>query len=164
MEEGIYPVWEPEEIYRVYYRKVYGYVISKIGNTQDAEDLAADVFVKVCEKLDRFDRSKASLSTWIYTITRNTLTDFYRTRRVFSEIPETQDDGTSFEEDICTEESLEILTKALHSLDERGRDIIILHFYEGRTLKEIAQSMGISYAYVRVLKNNALASLRKFFE
>lgn len=155
---------QKEAIYRDYYGKVFGYILSKINNSQTAEDLAADVFVKVYEKIDSFDESKASLSTWIYTITRNTLTDWFRTRRTFEEIPETQDDGCSLEDDICNAETLETLATALESLEERERDIIILRFYSGKTLKEIAESMGISYTYVKMLQNKAFDKIKVFFE
>ena len=151
-------------IYRDYHGKVAGYIRSKINSPQDAEDIAADVFLKVYEKLDSFDESKASLSTWIYTITRNTLTDYYRTRRVFEEVPETREDDFCVEDEICDAEMLETLADALEALDKRERDIIILRFYSGKTLKEIAETMHISYAYVKVLQNKALAALKIFFE
>ena len=151
-----------EKIYRDYHGKVCGYIRSKISSAQDAEDMAADVFVKVFEKLDSFDESKASLSTWIYTITRNTMTDYFRTRKVFAEIPETVVADTSVEDDVCNVEMLEILARALETLDERERDIIILRFYLGKTLKEITAQMGISYAYGMVLQNKAFEKLRKY--
>ena len=154
---------QKEEIYRTYRDKVFGYLYSRINNVQDAEDITTDVFLKVYEKLDTFDETKASLSTWICTITRNTLTDHYRTRRVFEEVPETLPDEDSVEEDICNAEMLETLAKALKTLDERERDIIILRYYSGKTLKDIAAQMGISYAYVRILQNKALQALRNFF-
>ncbi len=153
---------DKEKIYQDYYGKVFGYIRSKINSTLDAEDIAADVFVKVYEKLDSFDESKASISTWIYTITRNTLTDYFRTRRVFTEIPITAEAGTSVEDDVCNAEMVETLTKALETLDERERDIIILRFYSGKTLKEITEQMGISYAYGKVLQNKAFSKLREY--
>lgn len=155
---------QKEELYREYYGKVYGYVLSKINNTHDAEDIAADVFLKVYEKLDTFDENKASLSTWIYTVTRNTLTDRFRTRKTFVEIPETLADNASPEDEICNSMMLEALAAALEKLEERERDIIIMHYYSEKTLKEIAVKMGISYAYVKVLHNKALGKLKDFFE
>ena len=50
-----------EAIYRDYHGKVLSYIRAKINSPQDAEDIAADVFLKVCEKLDTFDETKASL-------------------------------------------------------------------------------------------------------
>ena len=155
---------DKDKIYRNYQGKVYGYILSKVNSPQDAEDITADVFLKVYEKLDTFDETKASLSTWIYTITQNTLTDYFRTRKVFAEIPETIEDDISVEEEVCNAEMLETLADALETLEERERDIIILRFYCGKTLKDISVQMGISYAYVKVLQNNAFAKIKNFFE
>ena len=153
---------DKEKIYRDYHGKVFGYIRSKTNSLQDAEDLTADVFVKVFEKFDSFDEGKASLSTWIYTITKNTLTDFFRTGKVFAEIPENLEADSSVENDVCDAEMLEILANALESLEERERDIIILRFYSGKTLKEIVAQMGISYAYGKVLQNKAFEKMRRF--
>lgn len=155
---------DKDKIYRDYHGKVSGYIRAKVNNPQDAEDIAADVFLKVYEKLGTFDESKSSLSTWVYTITRNTLTDYFRTRKVFAEIPESIEDETSVEDEICTAEMLEALADALETLDERERDIIILRFYSGKTLREISSQMGISYAYVKVLQNKALEKMKEVFE
>lgn len=150
-----------EQLYRDYRDKVCGYIRSKLGSVQDAEDLTDDVFVKIFEKLDTFDESKAALSTWIYTITRNTLTDYFRTRRTFDEIPETLADDTRLEERLLSAETLDALADALQALDERQRDIILLRFYFGKTLRQIAAQMGISYGYIKVLQNKAFARLRE---
>lgn len=148
------------EVYTSYYKKVLGYINGKVCNLSLTEDLCSEVFLKIFEKLDSFDAEKASLSTWIFTITRNRLTDYYRTRRVFEEIPETLTDDSCVEAEICNQETLDELADALEKLDSRERDIIILRYYSGCTLKEIAERLGISYAYVKILHNKALALLR----
>lgn len=150
-----------DEIYAQYYDKVLGYINRKIGNLTVAEDLCSDVFLKVVEKLDTFDETKASLSTWLYTIARNRVTDYFRTRRVFDEVPETLSAEGSVEDSLLNSELLETLAAALEDMEERQRDIIILRYYSGLSLKEIAERLRISYAYVKVLQNKALASLRK---
>lgn len=154
---------QKEQIYRDYYSKVFRYIRSKLNSVHDAEDLTAEIFLKIYEKLDSFDESKASLTTWIYTVARNKLTDWFRMHRTFEEIPETQPDEHSVEDEVCNSQMLETLAKALENLEERERDIIILRFYSGRTLKEIAENMNISYAYVKVLQNKAFEKLKKYF-
>ena len=154
---------QKNELYLNYAGKVRGYFQSRINDPETSEDLCAEVFLKVYEKLDTYDETKASLSTWIFTIARNRLTDFYRTRRVHGEIPETLASGEDIEEDLCRDEMLETLADALETLDERGRDIIILRYYSGMTLKAIAERLGISYAYVKVLHNKALSAMRNYF-
>lgn len=151
------------KLYQDFYQKVLGYINGKVNNYTLAEDLCSDVFLKVYEKIDTFDETKASLSTWIFTITRNRLTDYFRTRHVAGEIPETLAEDNSFEDDVCNGEMLETLADALEKLDTRERDIIIFHYYSGMTLKDVAEKMGISYSYVKLLHNNALAALKDFF-
>ena len=151
-----------ERVYLDYRDKVRRYISGKVRNIHDIEDLTSDVFVKVYEKLEKFDGEKASVSTWVYTITRNTVIDFYLTNKTCEELPETlvSDDGV--DENVIKEESLSELCDALESLDERSRDLIIFHYYKGLTLKEIAEKMSISYSYAKLLHNNALAMLKDF--
>lgn len=150
------------ELYSSYYSKVHRYIQGKVNNSVLADDLCSDVFLKVYEKIDSFDDRKASLSTWIFTITRNTLTDYYRTRRVYEEIPETLESGDSIEEDICRREQLEQLASALEHLGENERNIIILHYYSGMKLKDVADRLGLSYSYARALHGTALKHLKNY--
>lgn len=153
-----------EAIYRDYYGKIFAYVRSHINDRTTAEDITSDVFLKVYEKLDSFDEAKASFSTWIYTVARNTLTDHYRTRHITEEIPEAFAAPSDIEESVCSSEMLKSLAAGLKTLDERERDIIILRFYKGKTLREISASLNISYAYVKVLQNKAFAKLKIYLE
>lgn len=150
-----------EKIYNDYYKKVFGYIISKVNNDTLTEDITGDVFLKVYENLDTFDESKASLSTWIFTITRNTLTDYYRTRKVDEEIPEDISEEFTVEDDLCKSETLDELADALLTLSENERDVIIFHYYSDMSFKDIADKMDMSYSYVRYLHTNALKKLRK---
>ncbi|MBQ0097880.1 MAG: sigma-70 family RNA polymerase sigma factor [Oscillospiraceae bacterium] len=150
-----------EKIYTEYYKKVFGYILEKVNNSTLAEDIAGDVFLKVYEKLDTFDESKSSLSTWIFTITRNTLIDYYRTRRVDEEIPEEFSEEFTVEDELCQSETLDELADALYTLSESERDVIIFHYYSDMSFKDIADKMDMSYSYVRYLHTNALKKLRK---
>ena len=152
------------EVYEQYYPKILSYIRSRISDSYTAEDLCSDVFLKVCQKLESFDAGKASLATWIYTIARNTLTDYFRTAKSHDEIPEDFAEGSNIEEDICREETLEQLADALEQLDERDRDIIIMHYYSHIKLKDIAEKMGISYSYAKVRHAAALEKMKRYFD
>lgn len=150
-----------EEIYKQYFKKVYGYMWGKVQNVVLAEDLTSTVFLKVYEKLDSYDESKAALSTWIFRITHNTLIDYYRVRKVNEEMPEEIGvSGDSVEEEILNSEQLDLLADALLKLPERERDLIVLKYYKGWTLKDIAEKMNMSYANVKLVHNKALMKLR----
>ena len=151
---------EKEELYREYRDKVSGYVFSKLYDTKDAEDLVSEIFLKVYEKYSTFDPARASVSTWIYTITKNTVTDYLRRNRTYSELPDDFPDGECLSDGILREESLRELSRALSQLDERSRTLIIFRYYRQMSLKDIAERLGISYAYAKVLHKSALNSLR----
>lgn len=150
-------------IYTEYREKVMRYMLKKVQNPHDSEDLTSEVFLKVFKKLESFDESKASLSTWIYTVARNTVIDYYRTRRDTSELDENLTAAENADTSFFRKETLEILANALEELDERSRNIVILHYYNGLTLKSIADSIGISYSHTKLLHNKALSELKKYF-
>ena len=129
-----------ELIYTEYAAKVRAYVRSKIQDPHEVEDLVSVVFLKVVQKLDSFDPGKASLSTWVYTITRNTVTDFFRTRRAMVEFEDYMVD----EAPDLTDDALDDLADALLTLKEKERDLIVLHYHMGHTLKVVAEMMGMS--------------------
>lgn len=151
---------EKEALYTEYRDKVSRYVFCKLRNKNDAEDLVSEIFLKVYENLDTFDASLASVSTWIYTITRNAVTDYFRSNRTYPELPEELSDGGGVDCVILQKESLAALGKALGKLDERRRALVILKYYRKMSLKDIASKMGISYAYVKILHKSALNKLK----
>lgn len=153
-----------ERIYIEFKDKVTRYVRGKIGSEHDSEDVVSDVFVKVFNGLSDFDENKASLSTWIYTITRNAVIDYFRASKRLCELPEELCSEDDTEQNIINTEMLERLADALGRLNERERDIIILHYYSGRALKDIAQIMSISYSYTKLLHLNALKVLLKIID
>ena len=151
-----------EEVYCQYRDRVGQYVSAKITNRSDAEDLVSETFLKVYEKFGTFDEDRSSLSTWIYTIARNTVIDYFRKHRVHAELPESLPDEACVEEEIFRKEALRSLAQALKGLDRRSRDLIILRYDKGMALKDIAVRLDISYAYVKILHKNALQRLRAF--
>ena len=146
------------QIYEEFQPKVRAYVRGKIHDPHDAEDLVSAVFMKVVQKLDSFDPAKASVSTWVYTITRNTLTDYFRTRRSMVAFEDYMVDETEL-----TDDALDSLADALMSLKEKERDLIVLHYYSGHTLKTVAEMMGMSYINAKVIHKKALTSLQAFY-
>ena len=149
-----------EEIYEKYKDKVFAYIKNHVNSIEDAEDLCSDVFVKIYSKIDTYDESKASISTWIYSMTSNTVIDFYRTNHIHSEIPEDlAEEGSLIEDEVLNNENLEALAKALRQLPQEQMDIIVLRYYKGFTLQEIADKMKLSYGVTKLRHREALGKL-----
>lgn len=88
----------------------------------EAEDLAQNVFVKVFQNYESFDESKASVSTWIYTITHNTAINYYKSMkfRQTADIPDNYSEEVTedFVEGLVQRELQGKLADALEQLDE----------------------------------------------
>ena len=159
-----------EQVYRDYHDKIYRMIRKKILDPVTAEDLTSDVFTKVARHLGGYDPAKAGIGTWIYTIANRTLTDYYRTRRIHLELPEESGENGALPsvlveeeepgQELFFQEQLSELTKAMQSLPEKQRDLIILHYYNGLTLKVIAVKMGMSYANAKIVHKKALNGLK----
>lgn len=154
-----------EQIYIEYRPKVMAYIRTHVNNESLVEDLAQTVFVKVYSKLADFDPSKCSISTWIYTITKNTVIDHFRTQHLnmYEEMPdEISDEGNDPEDAVILEEQQEILAKALMNLSEIERDLIVLRYYKNQTLTKISETMNIPYGQIKRMHNKALEKMKDF--
>lgn len=151
---------EKERFYAEYKGKVLSYIRSRVFNVSDAEDLCGDVFVKAFSAADSFDPSKASAGTWLYSITRNTVIDYFRRFHPTEEIPEDISDECRTEDGIIESETLEELAAALEQLPAELTDVIVLHYFDLIPLTEIAASLNISYGMVKIRHHKALALLR----
>jgi RNA polymerase sigma-70 factor (ECF subfamily) len=156
-------LFDSEKIYKEFYPKVYQYLVNRMGSIEDAEDMAQTVFLKIFSKLDTFDASKSSLSTWIFNITRNTLIDHQRsmTLRLHEEIPDTvADEGPDMLDTLIMEQEQERLADALERLTSEERDLIILHYYKEYTLLKVAELMRRPYGQIKRLHMKALQKLK----
>ena len=153
-----------EKIHLEYREKVFRYVRGKVASTADAEDVTSEIFWRVLSSLDSYDEEKASLSTWIYTITHNAVCNYYReqSKRALSleenALCSDTDDGVMSE--IENEILKENLAIALETLTEREQDIIVLYYYHEIPLRDIAIKMGITYTNAKFIKHQAISKLR----
>lgn len=154
-----------ESLYLTYKDRIYGYIFCRVKNPQEAEDVLSEVFYKIVKSFDTYDPAKASVSTWIYTVTRNTVLNYFRKPRnaggEFLEAEKLPDLSPLPDEIILREEEREALISALEQLPQRERDVIILRFYHEYTPVQVSQLTGISYANVKVIQTRAVQRLRE---
>ena len=67
-------------LYEQYLSRIFQYVSYRIEDRTTAEDLTSDIFNKALTNFTKYDSGKATFSTWIFSIARNTLIDYYRRR------------------------------------------------------------------------------------
>ena len=151
-----------ELIYTQYCDKVSRFVRSKIHYPNDVEDIVQTVFLKVYSNLDKYDEIKASFSTWIYIITRNTVYDYLKDKRdhpVIELIENTVDSAEEPDDSLLNQEALEELARALQKLPQNQRDIIILIYYKNLDRRKVAEMFGMTYGQVRYLHDKAIKRL-----
>ncbi|MEO5635297.1 MAG: RNA polymerase sigma factor [Candidatus Paceibacterota bacterium] len=164
-----------------YISPLYNFV-SRIANKNDAADIVQETFIKVWKNIGSFDPRKASFKTWIFTISRNTATDFLRKKKsiLFSDLDNSSqsDEGSynnSFVENIPDEsllppESLqkiqdkEFLNKVLENLSAQSREILALHYQEEMTFAEIGEILEQPLNTVKSKHRRAILELRKNLE
>ena len=148
-------------IYTEYHGKVMGYIRARVQGSADAEDLCSDVFEKVFLKIGDYDSEKSSLSTWIFTITRNTVIDFFRRSHPSDELDENLADDSEVDAALLRTETLSELAAALKRMPAQLQEIVVLRYYDGKPLTEIADRLGISYGAVKLRHQAALKGLRE---
>jgi RNA polymerase sigma-70 factor (ECF subfamily) len=135
-------------LYDHFYGKVFGYVYSRIDNKADAEDVNAEVWMKIVQHLKSYDKGKAQIQTWIFTIVRNAITDYLRKQRLkrflFISMPqEAAYEDTSYAE-IENKAFLRMIQEKLPLLSPKQRECIRLKYFSDLQNKDIAVIMKIS--------------------
>ncbi|MDW9382996.1 sigma-70 family RNA polymerase sigma factor [Chryseobacterium sp. JV558] len=157
------------KLINVFWVDVFSFVMKKVRDENDADEITVNVFSKVLSKLDMFD-PHFQFKTWILTIAQNTVIDFWRKKnRDNEDAVENLDEvknqyAKSPEELLISQEEQKKIIKTIESLDANYQDIIKLRFFEEKSIKEIAEELGISVANtkVRVMRaKKVLAELLK---
>ena len=151
--------------YTQYLPKVYRYVSYRITDTHLAEDITSLVFEKALTNFKGFHPERASFSTWIFTIARNTLTAHYRKSHNQATVP--LDDplpaGDSPEDELDKAEDLQLLNTCLAQLSQTEQEIISLKFGAEMTNRQIASTLAMTESNVGIIVLRAIRKLRDNF-
>lgn len=134
---------------------VFSFVMKKVRDENDADEITVNVFAKVLSKLEMYD-PHFQFKTWVLTIAQNTIIDFWRRKARENQDPtENLDEvknqfAKSPEELMISEEEQEKIIKIIESLDNNYQDIIKLRFFEEKSIKEIAEELKISISNTKV--------------
>ena len=149
-----------DSIYQEYSGKAMGYISARVQRRADAEDLCSEVFEKVFRKMEGYDQEKASVGTWIYTITRNTVIDYFRKNRPTAELDENIASDGEVDDSLLNNETLSELAQALKKLPQELQDIVVLMYHDGIPMTEVAKMMHLSYGAVKLRHQKALNMMR----
>lgn len=151
-------------LYDVYYDKIARYIFVRVGDYQEAEDLASEVFLKALGALDSYQERGLPMQAWLFKIAHNLVVDHLRKMSKQKAVPF---DGVrafnAASPDEVAESRLQVerLGKALKRLSTAQREVIGLRFFGGLTSIETGKILGKRPGAVREMQSMALRSLRK---
>lgn len=153
---------------------VLNYIYRQIGNLDEAEDIAQNVFIQVYKSAERYEPS-AKFSTWLFTIARNLcLNEFRRRQRhPLQSLQQTMSDDSEaspiqYADPKARSPSAETLEKelqehilaAIQKLPENQRTAVLLCRYEGLSYEEIAKVLGTTVSATKSLLHRAREILK----
>jgi RNA polymerase sigma-70 factor, ECF subfamily len=165
-DRGLDDAWFVD-FYDEHFDSVYRYAGMLVRNTQLAEDVVSDAFLRAWEARHTCRNRDAALS-WILSITRNCAIDALRAQKKgtveLSAIPEPEDPGPDLSPQEPTLELRMRLEEAIRELPPEQQQVLFMRFYEKRSHDEVAQQLGKNASAVRVIQFRALGRLRKLMD
>ncbi len=151
-------------IYEENFDRVYRYVVLKIGDRTEAEDITQQVFINVIKSISSYKWQGAPFTAWLYRIAHNQIVDYLRRK---TKVPTAQLSETLPSKDIdpttAVEQKLQIesITEVMKRLTSAQQQVITLRFTAEMSIAEVAKAMGKSEGAIKALQHSAVAALRR---
>src|SRR5947209_8334927 len=135
-----------EKIWEEFHPRLRQFILKRIPDEQNAEDILQDVFLKIHARIGTL-RDEEKLQSWMYQIARNTVTDYYREQRATVELPASLllPEEPLVGEDVV-KELIPSIKAMVDSLPDEYREALILTEYEGLTQRELSERLGLSFS------------------
>ncbi len=155
-----------EEIYRMYFKDVYLYIIRLSGDEHVAEEITADTFFKALKSMDKF-RGDCDVRVWLCQIAKNSYyTHLKKNKKCDSiedalyEVP----DKSSFVDDVTRRDEAKLIQKILHKVDEPYKEVFMWRVYADMSFKEIGQIFSKSENWACVTYHRARKIIKERLE
>jgi RNA polymerase sigma-70 factor (ECF subfamily) len=166
-----------EELVLRYQNRLLTVLEHLVGNREQAEDLAQDVFVRVFKARERY-QPEARFSTWLFTIANNVASNALRSRSRRREVGVPEGNGSDSApmaldqlakaasgflptRNLDKAEQAEMVRHAVAALSERQRMALLLAKFEGMSYQDIAQTMNLSVQAIKSLLSRARVNLKE---
>jgi len=152
------------ELYDQHVDAVYRYVLYRVREPSDAEDVTSDVFTRAFANIHRYRWQGKSFLAWLYTIARNAVTDRRRRARPTVDLDNAfgiAEDGPTAHDHAVRGEQVDALRGAVKHLTVEQQEVLLMRFVENMSSRQVAQALGKNEGAVRALQFRALGRLRK---
>ena len=153
------------ELYENNFERVYAYVVRRVGNRAETEDLTAEVFHHALANLKRFEWRGIPFAAWLFRIAANLISD--RWQRAGREQVDKESEVESLPATAADIEEIErraTIFRLVHTLPAEQRRVVVLRFVEQKSIKEVAGEIRKTEGAVKQLQFRALTSLRARLE
>lgn len=140
------------DLVHLHSRRVFNYLYQMTRQSQDAEDLAQQTFIKAFRNLHRFDTSRP-LAGWLLTIARRTALNHFRGAKPWEEMPEdaASDDASPATQAEERDQVDDIWETARRRLSQREFEVMWLRYGENLSVAETARAAGLTQTHVKIL-------------
>jgi RNA polymerase sigma-70 factor (ECF subfamily) len=145
------------ELYETNFERVYAFIVRRVGDRHEAEDLTAEVFHHALANLARFEWRGVPFAVWLFRIAANAIADRGRKLKLTVDAAQAEDLDQSNWQEI---ERRATLFQLVESLPEDQRSVVVKRFVEQKTIRDIAKEFGRSEGAIKQLQFRALESLR----
>lgn len=142
-----------EQIYQKHAKTVYGFLLSKTGNPDAAEELTQETFYQALRSIESF-RGDSSISTWLCAIAKNVCHDSLRKKKAKISLEETKSREETAADSaettaLCSLEHLHLL-KLMHGLEEPAREVLYLRLMGNLSFRQIGEVFDRTENWARV--------------
>ncbi len=153
-------------LYEDNFDRIYRYVVLKIGERTEAEDITQQVFVNAIKAIGSYDYKGTPFSAWLYRIAHNKIVDYLRkkSKRPLAPLSESLVDNAPGNDPRATAYhnlDMDMVRQATKQLTPAQQEVIALRFSGDLSITEVARAMGKSEGAVKALQHSAVLSLRK---
>ena len=150
------------EVYEQEYSYLYNYVYMQVMHRENTEDLISEIFMRAMTHYDGFDPSKASVRTWLCTIARNCLIDYFRKngRRKTENLDDAPEPSEMDQYDILKNPINQEVYRLLEKLSDDERELLSMIYVQELKNPQIGQILGINAKAVSERHRRLLAKLR----
>jgi RNA polymerase sigma-70 factor, ECF subfamily len=153
------------ELYDCNFERVYAYIVRRVGDRTETEDLTSEVFRHALANLKNFEWRGIPFAAWLFRIAANLISDRQRSHR-----EQLADDPQEFESIPASATEIEeierqaTLFRLVDTLPNEQRRVVLLRFVEQKSIKEVAREIRKSEGAVKQLQFRALSALRSRLE
>jgi RNA polymerase sigma-70 factor (ECF subfamily) len=154
-------------IYQKYYKKIFLFILHRIGDKITTADLTQQVFLKALSSLGKFEFRGLPFSAWLYRVAINECNDFFRKAKRSRMVTLEDANVELLYEELTQEVTLEQLHQKLPSILEKLAPdelyFLELRFFESRPFKEVGEILGLTEVNAKVKTYRILDKMKRLF-